>query len=223
MVSRYRCFISAGLFGLVGFIGLVQVPISILALGLAFLTTYDVQSVMMVLASRPRVSFGQTIAVSSLWMYTLAGTIGLLLEYGKNRVAAVQVLIIVGASDAIQYIVGKTWGRYHINPVSSGKTLEGYIGAIVAPMGILVLNELNPYFQIPGPVDVTSLAWIESMIILGFIGDALVSIIKRCLDLKDVSNLLGPQGGWIDRLDSAYVIFIVLSIHRCLDMHHLLA
>lgn len=46
-----------------------------------------------------------------------------------------------------------------------------------------------------------------------FIGDIYFSYIKRTLDLKDFSNILGSHGGMLDRLDSIFLITIFFNIY----------
>ena len=45
-----------------------------------------------------------------------------------------------------------------------------------------------------------------------FIGDVYFSYIKRNLSIKDFSNLLGSHGGTLDRLDSIFLMIIILII-----------
>ena len=46
-----------------------------------------------------------------------------------------------------------------------------------------------------------------------FIGDVYFSYIKRHLKLKDFSNLLRSHGGILDRLDSIFLLVIILNIY----------
>ena len=49
--------------------------------------------------------------------------------------------------------------------------------------------------------------------ILLFIGDIFFSYIKRSLNIKDFSPLLGSHGGVLDRLDSIFLISIFFHIN----------
>jgi phosphatidate cytidylyltransferase len=44
-----------------------------------------------------------------------------------------------------------------------------------------------------------------------FFGDIYFSYIKRKLNLKDFSNTLGNHGGILDRLDSMFLITIIIT------------
>jgi phosphatidate cytidylyltransferase len=44
-----------------------------------------------------------------------------------------------------------------------------------------------------------------------FFGDIYFSYIKRKLNLKDFSNTLGSHGGILDRLDSMFLITIIIT------------
>ena len=52
--------------------------------------------------------------------------------------------------------------------------------------------------------------------ILSFVGDAIVSFIKRRSDLKDTGNLFIGHGGFLDRMDSfifVFAFFIFFNMH----------
>jgi phosphatidate cytidylyltransferase len=40
----------------------------------------------------------------------------------------------------------------------------------------------------------------------GFIGDASSSVLKRRIGIKDFSQIMGAQGGMLDRLDSMIIL-----------------
>tara|TARA_A100001015_G_C14458970_1_gene507164 strand:+ start:371 stop:547 length:177 start_codon:yes stop_codon:yes gene_type:complete len=46
-----------------------------------------------------------------------------------------------------------------------------------------------------------------------FIGDVFFSFIKRYLNIKDFSILLGSHGGILDRLDSMFFAAIIFQIY----------
>jgi phosphatidate cytidylyltransferase len=118
-----------------------------------------------------------------------AGAIGLVLF----------LLFMTQLNDVCQYIWGKLLGRHKIIPkVSPNKTWEGFVGgfltitvcaAVVAPL-------LTPLNRVQG--------LIAGMIIAGagFIGDVVVSSVKRDLQIKDSSQLIPGHGGLLDRMDS---------------------
>ena len=49
--------------------------------------------------------------------------------------------------------------------------------------------------------------------ILLFVGDIFFSYIKRSLNIKDFSPLLGSHGGVLDRLDSIFLVSIIFQIN----------
>ena len=102
-------------------------------------------------------------------------------------------------NDVCQFIWGKLLGRHKIIPkVSPNKTWEGFIGGlftIVACAG-LVAPLLTP------------LNWVQGLgagLIIacgGFIGDVVISSVKRDLQIKDSGQLIPGHGGILDRMDS---------------------
>jgi len=109
------------------------------------------------------------------------------------------LLFITQSNDVSQYVFGKTFGKHKILPkVSPNKTWEGFIGGIV--MTSLFAMLLAP--------PLTVLSWqqgvIAGMLIAGagFVGDVVLSSVKRDIGVKDTGTLLPGHGGLLDRVDS---------------------
>jgi phosphatidate cytidylyltransferase len=118
-----------------------------------------------------------------------AGDIGLVLF----------LLIFTQFNDVCQYIWGKLLGRHKIIPkVSPNKTWEGFIGGVItttlcAGFAASFLTPLNMWY-----------GFIAGFIIsaAGFIGDVVISSVKRDLHIKDSGTMIPGHGGILDRLDS---------------------
>ena len=122
----------------------------------------------------------------------------------KNREAGAMGLIIflifaTEFNDVSQYVWGKLFGKRKIIPaVSPNKTWAGFLG------GVITVTTAAAFV---GPM-LTPLPWEQSLLagliisIAGFIGDVVVSAIKRDLEIKDSGSLIPGHGGILDRLDS---------------------
>lgn len=121
-----------------------------------------------------------------------------------------QILIF----DGFCQVTGQLWGKRQLaSSISPAKTVEGLVGGwtccIVAAM--------------------IAASWIDASIIeaamyglltglAAFCGDLLASYYKRRLSIKDYSNWLPGQGGFLDRFDSllmtgfVYYLFISASL-----------
>lgn len=101
-------------------------------------------------------------------------------------------------NDVFQYTWGKLIGKHKILPlVSPNKTWEGFLGGICTTAGLaFAIRFLTPLSG--------TQAIIAGLIIgvVGFVGDSLISGIKRDLGLKDTDNVIPGHGGAMDRLDS---------------------
>jgi phosphatidate cytidylyltransferase len=102
-------------------------------------------------------------------------------------------------NDVCQFVWGKLLGRHRIIPkVSPNKTWEGFAGGLMTTTlcGALI-----------GPL-LTPLTWVHGLLagpliaISGFIGDVVISAVKRDLQIKDSGSLIPGHGGILDRLDS---------------------
>ena len=109
------------------------------------------------------------------------------------------IVFLVQFNDVAQYIWGKRFGRHRIVPaISPNKTWEGFLGgmttSLVLALGLAAL--LTPF----NPVEAALIGIAASAV--GFIGDVVVSALKRDLGVKDSGTLLPGHGGVLDRVDS---------------------
>lgn len=119
-----------------------------------------------------------------------------------NDTGALLLIFLVGLTefnDVMQYLWGKSLGKIKISPrISPNKTLAGLAGGILstALAGTLLGPVLTP---MTWPV-----ALLGSLLIAlsGFIGDLVMSAVKRDIGIKDSGSLLPGHGGILDRLDS---------------------
>ncbi|HHX33855.1 MAG TPA: phosphatidate cytidylyltransferase [Gammaproteobacteria bacterium] len=109
------------------------------------------------------------------------------------------LLFITQSNDVSQYVFGKQFGRHKIIPkVSPNKTWEGFLGGLVVTT--LLATLLAPFL--------TVLTWQQGFVAgvllacAGFIGDVVLSSIKRDIGIKDTGSLIPGHGGILDRMDS---------------------
>ncbi|MDQ7260844.1 phosphatidate cytidylyltransferase [Paracoccus sp. PS-1] len=108
------------------------------------------------------------------------------------------LILVVQASDVLQYVWGKSIGRHLLAPrVSPSKTVEGLVGGVLSASALGVA--LTPF---------TPFRWWEAGLIaltvttFGFFGGLIMSAIKRDRGVKDWGTLVQGHGGILDRLDS---------------------
>jgi phosphatidate cytidylyltransferase len=108
------------------------------------------------------------------------------------------VVIVVGV-DTGAYAAGLSFGRTPLAPkISPKKTWEGFAGSLVAA---LLAGALLGTLMLGLPLWVGLLL---GALLLGSatLGDLVESLIKRDLEIKDISSWLPGHGGFLDRLDS---------------------
>lgn len=109
------------------------------------------------------------------------------------------LLFMTQFNDVSQYIWGKSFGKRKILPkVSPNKTWEGFIGGFmtVSICSSFLAPYLTPLTRVEG------LAGGALIAASGFIGDVVLSSVKRDLQIKDTGNLIPGHGGILDRMDS---------------------
>jgi phosphatidate cytidylyltransferase len=101
-------------------------------------------------------------------------------------------------ADSGAYVFGKTLGRHKLSPrLSPNKTIEGYIGGIIAGTGFTVL--IAAFLKMPLPTALILGLLVSSISPAGDLG---ISLLKRTVGVKDSGNLLPGHGGALDRIDS---------------------
>lgn len=115
---------------------------------------------------------------------------------GKELV--LYLVVLTELNDVLQYLWGKALGKHKIVPkVSPNKTIEGFVGAFITLSALaVVFSFLTPF--------TTLQALMAGMLIsgAGFIGDVVISMVKRDIGVKDSGHLLPGHGGILDRVDS---------------------
>ena len=109
-------------------------------------------------------------------------------------------VMVVQFGDLFDYYIGRHFGRRHIAPNLSPKTVEGIATGVLAA-GVIGagLSWITPF----GVVGAAVMATLAS--VTGMFGSLVFAAIKRDKDVKDWSHLIPGQGGLLDQLDS--VIF----------------
>lgn len=115
------------------------------------------------------------------------------------------VVFITEINDVFQFTWGKLLGRHAIIPkISPNKTWEGFVG------GVLTTTVLGYFLRFLTPFSV-----VESLVVsfviacAGFVGDVVVSAVKRDIGLKDTGTLIPGHGGILDRIDSLAITSVV--------------
>ncbi|HDM8224449.1 TPA: phosphatidate cytidylyltransferase [Vibrio campbellii] len=119
----------------------------------------------------------------------LAGSMGMLLF----------LLVSTQFNDVCQYVWGKAFGKHKVVPkVSPNKTWQGFLGGALTTIVV-------SYFMAPYLTPLTASQGLIAGIIIafsGFIGDLVISSVKRDLKIKDTSLFIPGHGGILDRIDS---------------------
>ncbi|HSB68425.1 MAG TPA: phosphatidate cytidylyltransferase [Candidatus Methylomirabilis sp.] len=117
---------------------------------------------------------------------------------GQNAKLLFLLVLIVQASDVLQYVWGKLLGRRKIAPrISPNKTWEGFLGGL----GSATLLGACLWWATPfRPWQAAGLSL--AITLLGFAGGLTMSAIKRDLGVKDYGTLIPGHGGILDRIDS---------------------
>ena len=102
-------------------------------------------------------------------------------------------------NDVFQYIWGRLLGNRKILPlVSPGKTWAGFLGGVATTTAVAFL--IAPYLTSFN----TKFSILAGLIIGvgGFVGDVVISAVKRDVGVKDSGSLIPGHGGILDRIDS---------------------
>jgi phosphatidate cytidylyltransferase len=190
------------LFGLLGlvFIGLgahLSGPVSIGGWAAAF----GVATVLYLALSprrKPLEDAAVTIA-GMVWVGLLSFAI--LISLGPRPVAYILfVVLLVAANDTGAFFIGRAFGRRQLSPIiSPTKTWEGLVGGLI--VGLVVASILTTF---PAWEQIGIAKGLVAGALVGVvtpIGDAVESMVKRSLRVKDMGSVLPGHGGMLDRID----------------------
>jgi len=108
------------------------------------------------------------------------------------------LVFLTEINDVMQFTWGKLIGRNKIIPkVSPNKTWEGFIG------GLISTTVIGYFLGFLTPLPDWQVVMVSVMIaISGFIGDVVMSSVKRDIGVKDMGTSIPGHGGILDRIDS---------------------
>jgi len=131
-----------------------------------------------------------------VYSIVVAGFLFYALKFGREFQFFIYLQLL--AFDAFSQVTGQLIGKTSIAPrISPSKTLEGFLGGIFFCVLSSLLTSNWMSISIPAAI---AFGFFTS--ITGFAGDMIASFYKRIAGIKDYSNLLPGQGGFLDRFDS---------------------
>jgi len=121
---------------------------------------------------------------------------------------------VIWASDIGAYAIGIPFGKHRLYvKVSPKKSVEGFVGALIASIGMALICRV--WFMPPiGLGETVGIALL--LAVIGTIGDLVESLFKRAAGVKDSGGLIPGHGGILDRMDSmlfaAPALYYVLTV-----------
>ncbi len=126
--------------------------------------------------------------------------------YFEDRAILIEIIIISQLSDVFQYLCGYVFGKTKIGWLSRNKTYEGYVGGFILTLvSIFLWRYLLVDCILFRGSNIEITYKLIKIFTLGILGGLFSSFFKRSIDIKDYSNLLGPHGGFFDRVDSMFL------------------
>ena len=144
-----------------------------------------------------------------VWVGVLSFAI--LIAQGPHPVAYILfVVLLVAANDTGAYFVGRAFGRHKLSPmISPEKTVEGLVGGLIAGLVIASILATFPAWETIGIAKALVAGAVVGLI--APLGDAVESMVKRSLGVKDMGSVLPGHGGMLDRIDG--FLFAVPAIY----------
>ena len=120
------------------------------------------------------------------------------------------IILVIWVFDTFSYIGGSLLKGVKIFPrISKGKTytglLSGFTSVILFSIMLNILIEANFIYFIMLNILISFTA---------FIGDILVSLMKRSASIKDSGTIIPGHGGLLDRMDSFILVFFVVGLWK---------
>ena len=121
-------------------------------------------------------------------------------------------LALIWVADIGAYFSGKKFGKNKLAEyISPGKTIEGFVGALVLT-SIYTLICGFYYFELAFGQIIILLLTSLFLAFISVVGDLYESVLKREVGLKDSGKILPGHGGILDRIDSVLAAMPVFSV-----------
>ena len=170
------------------------------------LTLMAIELVDMIKISRKKIFMYLYFSICVLTVFTLMLSI---LSIENISLKVIEIIMTIWIFDTFCYLGGKTFNGKKLMPnISKGKTFNGLYSGIIAT---LVLTGLY-YLVFYSDLSYVALLVIP-IIIVSFLGDLIVSVLKRSVNIKDSGNIMPGHGGIVDRMDSFVFVFFFFGIY----------
>ena len=123
------------------------------------------------------------------------------------------MFFIIWVYDSFCYIFGSLiGGKKLFERISPKKTWAGSIGGGLVTLVVFYFANKIPQLQMYSPVEWVVLAFV--VLVAATFGDLVESLLKRSLGIKDSGNIMPGHGGFLDRLDSFYLVipFVAMTL-----------
>jgi phosphatidate cytidylyltransferase len=145
------------------------------------------------------------VIASGVVMSTVAASSYVYLSFLVNYKILLFLLFVLSVSDTFSQVVGESLKGPRLFPiVSPNKTWSGLAGGLM--FSILASISFHYAFGLRSLPLYLILSSAVVTFACGFAGDAGTSVLKRRIGIKDFSQIMGAQGGVLDRLDSMIVL-----------------
>ena len=168
-------------------------------------------------ARRLPVENGSLTLLGMIWIALLG--YGVVISQASEGIALlIWVLLLNSTFDTFAYVVGRSFGSRPLSPsLSEHKTVQGLVGGVVATLVLAAIFSTLPPLSVLSLSDALYLAVVVS--ILAPLGDAMESVMKRSIGIKDMGSMIPGHGGILDRIDGlllvlpgAYYLFSLLQL-----------
>ncbi len=120
-----------------------------------------------------------------------------------------EIIFTIWVFDTFCYLGGKILNGKKLMPnISKGKTFNGLYSGITFTLVVSSIYSLATY----GNLNLLLILTIPT-VVLSFIGDLVVSLLKRSINVKDSGYIMPGHGGIIDRMDSFVFVFFFFCIY----------
>jgi len=140
----------------------------------------------------------------------------ILVSLSKGEWLIFVVVLIVAFADIGAYFVGSKFGKHKLaKNVSPNKTWEGFLGAILANLFLILF--LGFFLKLSATGWLTLFLAVIATVLASVVGDLLESMVKRHRGVKDSGNILPGHGGILDRIDSltaALPVFALIFVYN---------